>query len=272
MAPQVTGPQSIRESYQRVRERIAETLERCGRKADDCLLVAVTSKAPPDAIRTLVEMGHLDLGETEPQQLAQRVVMLEEFLGRRRFLARPTRRDGNNAVPDKDAVRWHMLGSLGRNKAKAIAKWVRLFHQVDNLRMAEELHTVGAKIDQGEQPRPLEVMLQVNATGKAGQRGVTAPAIGPLAEQLDTMVHLRLRGLSVVTPAGTDPQEARRMYARAAELLEELRATRRGGGDLNLLSMGSSDDFETAIEEGANIVRIGRALFGAATATDAAPR
>lgn len=245
------GP--LHEAYPRVCDRIAEAASRSGRSADAVKLIAVTKYASPDQIRSIVSMGQEDLGESRVQQLQQRVAMLDEFLDRRRRLGAMGDRDKD--VPQR--VRWHMIGSLQRNKVKAVVPLVYLIHSVENLRLAEELQAAGQRLDQ-----PIDILLQVNASGEASKQGVAAPAAIHLAEQIDTMLSLRLRGIMTMAPFTENPETVRHVFARCAELFHEIKNAGIGGGTFNVLSMGMSNDFEVAIEEGANVVRVGRALFG----------
>ena len=265
------GPPPLRDALAAVNDRIADAAARSGRSRDHVALIAVTKYASPDQIRQVVELGQADLGESRVQQLAQRVPQLREFLSRKKTLS------GAGSKPDEqtpDAVRWHMIGQLQRNKVKQCVPHVDLIHSVDSLRLAEELHNYGAKTD-----TVIDVLIQVNATGGPGgpgKGGVAAPAVVHLIEQIDTMLHLRPRGLMTMAPppeakagevtdasdAAAQAEAARPVFARAADIYEDVRSSEFGGEDFNLLSMGMSDDFEVAIEEGSNVVRVGRALFG----------
>jgi pyridoxal phosphate enzyme (YggS family) len=249
------GPTQLKDAYRRVRDRIHAAAERSGRRASDVQMVAVTKYAGPDQIRTLVEMGHAELGESKVQQLAQRVAMLEEFLGRKKTLAGAAPRASVDGLPEK--VRWHMVGHLQRNKVKQVLPLVGLIHSVDSLRLAEEIHNYAARADV-----VTDILIQVNVTGEPTKSGVAGPAVIHLAEQIDTMMHLRLRGLMTMGPNTDNPEDARPAFARTAEILADIRKEKIGGNDCNILSMGMSDDLEIAIEEGANVLRIGRALFG----------
>ncbi len=292
------NPQQLREAYRRVTDRVAEAAARAGRHANDVLLVAVTKYASPDQIRALVEMGHRDFGENRVQQLLQRVTAIDEFVARRKLLGHaredsPTQKDDslwpqvvmptNQSPPattrqrtrstrraatlgeqsatqggaGTSPVRWHMIGHLQRNKVKQVVPLVRLIHSLDSLRLAEELHQLGARRE-----KPIEVLLQINASGEESKFGLALPAAAHVAEQIDTMVHLRLRGLMTMAPWSEKPENARRTFARTAELFDDMRRQRIGGDAFNILSMGMTDDFEVAIAEGANMVRVGRAIFG----------
>ena len=248
------SPSELREAYRRVTERVGEAASRAGRSASDVVLIAVTKYATVDQIQQLLELGHTDLGESRVQQLAQRVAQIDEFLARKRTLANAAPKN-KQLMPEQ--VRWHMIGHLQRNKVKQVVPLVSLVHSVDSLRLAEELHNYAARHD-----LTIDVLLQVNASGEGQKNGVACPAAFHLAEQIDTMVHLRLRGLMTMAQKTGDPEDARPAFARTAEIFSDLRDAKIGGATCNVLSMGMSHDFEVAIEEGANVVRVGSALFG----------
>ena len=128
---------------------------------------------------------------------------------------------------------------------------------MDSLRLAEEIHTLAVKRD-----TPVEVLLQVNASGESGTHGCPLPAARHLADQIETMVNVRMRGLMTMAAWSEDPEASRATFGRAREAFEEIRTMGVGEGRFNILSMGMSGDFEVAIEEGANIVRVGTAVFG----------
>lgn len=258
-AHKVTGSYNLRDAYRSVADRVGEAAVRSGRRASDVLVVAVTKTATPDQIRSLLAMGHADLGEGRVQQLSQRVALIEEFLSRKRALPGGSSKSTSAMGEDVPKLRWHMVGHLQRNKVKQVAPLVQLIHSVDSLRLAEEIHAYAARAD-----RVVDILIQVNASGEANKFGVASPAVVHLAEQIDTMMHLRLRGLMAMAPRCAQPEDARPTFAHAAELFHEMRTANVGGPDCNILSMGMSDDFEVAIEEGANIVRLGRAIFGEA--------
>ncbi|QDU70659.1 YggS family pyridoxal phosphate-dependent enzyme [Mucisphaera calidilacus] len=256
----LVGPAEVRQSYQRVSERVANAAIRSGRRPEDVLMVAVTKNASPDQIRTLVDLGHTDLGENRVQQLTQRAAQLEEYLSRRRSLGNAVE---GEAHPVPERVRWHMIGHLQRNKVKQVVPVVDLIHGVDSLRLAEELHAFGARTDQ-----VIDILMQVNVSGEVSKHGVAAPAAIHVAEQIDTMMHLRLRGIMCMAPFTENSDETRSVFSRAASVYHDIRSERIGGNDFTVLSMGMSNDFEIAIEEGANVIRIGRALFGEADPND----
>ncbi len=255
----------LADRYAEVNARIAEAARRSGRSAQDIIVVAVSKYTEPDQIKALVDLGHRDFGENQVQQLIQREAIMAEYLDRLRVLS-TTRRAlaGDALLPKSDAapdIRWHMIGHLQRNKARKVIDIVRLVHSVDSLRLAEELQIAAIKRDQ-----VVEVLVQVNCSGEASKYGCPVPAALPLAEQIETMVNVRVRGMMTMAPLTDNPENVRHVFARCRELFEEMQQAGIGEGQCNLLSMGMSGDYEVAIEEGANIVRLGSAIFGESSA------
>jgi len=260
---------TLTDRYTEVKQRIDDALARSGRRGERVLLVAVTKYAEPEQIRALVDLGHRDLGENRVQNLLQRVAMLDEHMARRRVLGRTLaartaddQLDAHAAPSGDEAIRWHLIGHLQRNKAKKAVELCRLVHTVDSLRLAEELHTIAGHKIPGKGDQPIDLLVQVNVAGESQKSGCLLPAARALCEQIDTMVGLRVRGLMTMAPYSDNPEDARPHFARLRELFEDIRKTGVGDGKFNLLSMGMSGDYEVAIEEGANIVRVGSALFG----------
>jgi len=247
------GEVSLKERYESVRHRMAEAARRSGRNASDIVLVAVTKFAAIDDIRKLIELGHVDFGENRVQTLIQRAAQIDEFLQRHRELG--GRHDPRGPLPR--AVRWHMIGHLQRNKVRKVVPLVRLIHSVDSLRLAEEIQPAAAKLAE-----PMEVLVEVNVTGEKSKHGIAPAAVKHLIDQIDTMLSLRVRGLMCMGPLSDDPPASRGPFEFCRELFEDIRRTSAAGDRFDILSMGMSNDFEVAIECGANIVRIGTAIFG----------
>ncbi len=245
----------LADRYNEVKDRIAKAAIRSGRSPESVYLIAVTKYAEPEDIRELIELGHRDFGENRVQQLAQRAGVIDEWFQRIKTLPR-TSSDASQVDVD-DPVRWHMIGHLQRNKARKIADCTRLIHSVDSLRLAEELQTVANKLDQ-----VLDVLIQVNVSGEDSKFGLPIAALGAIAEQIDTMINVRVRGLMTMAPLTENPEDSRVHFARCKEIFDDLVKIGVGEKHFNLLSMGMSNDFEVAIEEGANLVRVGSAIFG----------
>ncbi|MDX9912901.1 MAG: YggS family pyridoxal phosphate-dependent enzyme [Phycisphaerales bacterium] len=263
---------TLAERYGEVRERVAAAAARSGRTAEDVFLVAVSKAADPEDIRALIDMGHVDFGENRVMQMVQRAAMFEEYAARARTYAKRSIRDSilaldaarsGRAGDAPPALRWHLIGHLQRNKARKAIEVARLIHSVDSLRLAEELQMLALKRD-----ATVEVLVQVNCSNEPQKYGCPVPAAGALCEQIDTMVNVRVRGLMTMAAIGDTPEQARPVFARCRELFEEIRKTGVSEGRFNLLSMGMSGDYEVAIEEGANIVRVGSAIFGVPSGPD----
>jgi hypothetical protein len=240
-------PDTLKERYELVMHRVARAAERRGRRPEDILVVAVSKYAQMDDVRELYELGHRDFGESRPQQLAQRAAMTSEWLERReRFGEDPP-----------EPARWHQIGRLQRNKVKKLLPDVRLIHSIDSMRLAEEIQTSALKRE-----IETEALLQVNVSGETSKTGVTPPAAPHVAEQIDSMTYLRLRGLMTMAPLTDDLDALRSVFEQTATLFEDVQKLGISEGRFNILSMGMSHDYEIAIECGANCVRIGSSIFG----------
>jgi PLP dependent protein len=225
----------IAENISRVYERIATACRRAERDPQDVRLVAVSKTVPPERIRLAYEAGLRDFGENRVQEAAAK---------------RP-------ALSDLTAT-WHLIGHLQSNKARPARELFHWVHSVDSLRLAEKLHHVAACSDDR-----LPVLLEVNLGGEATKSGASESEIVPLVEQIALLETLEVRGLMVIPPFFEDPEQARPFFRRLRQLAREVEARGVPNTSMQELSMGMSHDFEVAIEEGATIVRVGTALFGA---------
>lgn len=260
-----TQPETLAERYQLTMERVARAAERSGRKASDILVVAVSKYADLDDVRELIELGHRDFGESRPQQLSQRAAMISEWLGRRERFSETANVPPVDPAADASPgdVRWHQIGRLQRNKVKKLLPDVRLIHSVDSMRLAEELQIAALK-------REIETdaLLQVNISGETQKAGLAPPAAPHVAEQIDSMTYLRLRGLMTMAPMVENPDDARPVFDLTRALFEDIQKLGVTEGRFNILSMGMSGDFEAAIECGANCVRLGSVIFGEGVGAD----
>lgn len=238
--------QILADNLKRVQNRIHEACHRARRDPSEVRLIAVTKYAGPEAIRALLELGQLDLGESRVQDLTHRAALAQEW-----FPRRPQDRTGPPPGP-----RWHMIGHLQRNKVRALLPWVSLIHSVDSLRLAEEIDVEAGRLHQ-----KADILLEINASGEASKDGVAVAAATHLAEQIGTLTNLNLRGLMSMAPLTQDPEVIRRSFDRVRELFDEMISERVCGKAFRELSLGMSNDFEYAIEYGATFVRIGSALF-----------
>ena len=225
-----------------VHERMAAACGRVRRDVSEVSLVAVTKAVDVGMIRELVLLGQADLGENRVGQLIERA-------GESR-IAEAAREIG-------PPVRWHMVGHLQRNKVKSCLDAASVIQSVDSLRLAEEISVRATRAG-----RVVECLMEVNTSKESQKGGVAVGAALHLAEQICTLDGIRLTGLMTMAPLVGDPEQARFCFSRLAELFDEIRSEKIGGRDLRHMSMGMSNDFEVAIEEGATMVRIGTALFG----------
>jgi PLP dependent protein len=238
----------LAEKLDEVKDRIAKACAKAKRDPKEVTLIAVTKTAAPEQIREILQLGVGDVGESRVQQLIQRAAQLNEFHQRRVS-------SGDATVSEK--LRWHMIGHLQRNKIKSILPIVSLIHSVDSLRLAEELETQATKAGK-RQP----VLMQINASEESQKSGVAVGAAVHLAEQIHSMPSLALMGLMTMAAADADEKTIRHTFTRTREIFEEIKWHKLGGASFKHLSMGMSNDFEIAIEEGATMVRVGTALFG----------
>ena len=247
----MNNPSPLKKRYEEVLKRIGEAACRIGRRPEDIRLVAVTKYARPEQIRELIQLGHADFGENRVQNLTKRVAAIDEFLQRHHTLtsSRPV------SIPDQ--VRWHMIGHLQRNKVKKVANLVHLIHSVDTLRLAEEIQEVALK-----QNCTISVLVQVDAARDPNKFGCHLSAVPHFAETINTMIGLRFRGLMTMAPLTNNQTKIRDTFLHCRDAFIEIRNSGLAGKYCNILSMGMSADYETAIECGANLVRVGTAIFG----------
>lgn len=235
----------IADNLKRIEQRIALACQRVGRRPSSVTLVAVTKYASLDIIRTLVDIGIADLGESRVQEFTKRAAAVNEWLRRRPLDSGPPGRP-----------RWHMVGHLQRNKVKALLPWADMIHSVDSLRLAEEIDLQSGKLE-----RTTPILLQVNLTNDPSKGGIAVAATTHLAEQIDSLEHIELRGLMAMAPLTEDVQAVKSVFSRAREVFDEIVAQQLCGPAFRDLSLGMSQDFEYGIEAGATYVRIGSALF-----------
>ena len=244
----------LAEKLDGVKERIASACARAKRDPSEVTLVAVTKTAAPEQIREILQLGVGDLGESRVQVLQQRAAQVNEFFARQKA------HDGEGLA---GKLRWHMIGHLQRNKIKPILPIVSVIHSIDSLRLAEELDIQAAKAN-----KKIPVLMQVNASEESQKFGVAVGASVHLAEQIDSMENLQLLGLMTMASLEAKEKETRAVFARTREIFEEMKWHKIGGAGLRHLSMGMSNDFEPAIEEGATMVRVGTLLFGGKVADE----
>ncbi|MEX0785614.1 MAG: YggS family pyridoxal phosphate-dependent enzyme [Dehalococcoidia bacterium] len=215
----------VAENLASVRERMEAACLRAVRSPDDVTLVGVSKGFPPAVVAEACAAGLSDLGENRIQEAAPKIEALAA-MG-----VRP---------------RWHLVGHLQSNKAKTAAGLFAIIHSVDSVRLAEALSRRATE--------PLPVLLEVNVAGEPAKFGFATAAVPDALSSIASLPNLDVRGLMTVAPQASDPEAVRPVFRQLRELRDDL--------GLQELSMGMTDDFEVAIDEGATLVRVGRAIFG----------
>jgi PLP dependent protein len=216
-----------------LRERIARAAVSAGRSADEITLVGVSKRHSAESVRAAWDAGVREFGENYIQEAREKCAQLSDLSG----------------------LRWHLIGGLQSNKARLAVQLFDTVQTVDRLSLAQVLSQEAVK-----QNKTLSVLVEVNLAGSANRAGVAEAETGALCEQVAVLPGLRLCGLMGMAPLSADAEATRPHFARLRQLYEALPDSNR-----KVLSMGMSGDFEAAIAEGANLVRIGTALFGQRT-------
>lgn len=237
MTPDLTRTEAIAANLESVRRRMAAAALRSGRNPSDVRLVAVSKQHPLEDIEAAMAAGQLDFGENRLEELWPKVEA-----ARARGL---------------DAIRWHMIGVIQSRKTRdAIGPFV-LIHSVDRVKIAQRLSR-----DAIAAGCVMDVLLEINVSGEATKHGFTPDELRSVAGDLLALPGIRIHGLMTMAPFEVEPEATRPVF-RALRMLRDELAARFPQGDWRELSMGMTNDFEVAIEEGATIVRIGSAIFGA---------
>jgi hypothetical protein len=221
-----------------VNRRIAASCERAGRSPSEVTLVGVTKTVAPAVVESAIRAGLRDLGENRVQEAATKIAELRE-------------------ATDLKNVRWHLIGHLQSNKARRAIELFDLIESVDSLKLAERLNDLA-----GEVGKRLPVLIEVNLGGEESKSGIAAADVFHLCEKAGRLSNLEIEGLMAVPPFVDDPEEVRPFFRRLRELRDESRRMGIVDRGFKELSMGMSNDFEVAIEEGATFIRVGTAIFG----------
>ena len=211
-------------AWQEVKSRIARAASSAGRDPNNVRLLAVSKTFPPDAIRAVHALGQRAFGENYVQECVEKI----------------------DALADLTDIEWHLIGPLQSNKTAVVAQRFGWVQTVDRMKVAERLSRA-----RPADARPLDVCVQVNASGEASKSGVAPAEAVPLAKAVAALPRLRLRGLMAIPEPGAD----RSRYRAVKGLFDQLQG-------VDTLSMGMSDDLDVALAEGSTMVRIGTAIFG----------
>jgi len=223
----------IPEKIEWVRDQIKEAADKSGRKLNDIRLIAVTKTVAVDDIHIAIDNGIQDIGENRVQELQMKYDKISK------------------------KVTWHLIGQLQTNKVKYIIDKVSLIHSLDRLSLAKEIHKRCQKIG-----RKMPVLVQVNIARESSKTGVYQEDLLDFLQKISEMPSLAVQGLMMIAPFSENPEELRPYFRRMKDWFDRLKDMDIPGVDMRFLSMGMSNDFRIAIEEGSNMVRIGSAIFG----------
>ena len=222
----------LTDNLNQIRMRIAAACERAGRDPSSVTLMAVSKNQPPERVRAAADLGLRLFGENRVQEAKAKIGLCP------------------------GALRWHLIGHLQSNKCRDAVHFFELIQSVDSLSLAAEVHKWADKA-----ARTMPILLEVNVAGEASKFGYRPEALLAELAQVNALKRIEIHGLMTLAPWTPTPEKVRPVFRRLRELKEQCEQLL--GAPLPHLSMGMSEDFEVAIEEGATLIRIGTALFGA---------
>lgn len=225
----------LKENLEEVEEKIAKACERAGRAREEVTLIAVSKTKPVEMLQEIYDEGIRDFGENKVQELTEKY-----------------------EVMPKD-MKWHMIGHLQRNKVKYIVDKVTLIHSVDSLRLAETISREAEK-----KGVTVPILIEVNIAGEETKFGLSSKEeVISLTEQIAALPNLFVKGLMTVAPPVKDPEENRPFFREIRQLSVDITNKNIDNVSMEILSMGMTNDYTVAIEEGATMVRVGTGIFGA---------
>ena len=224
---------SVSENYVEVEKKVRQACERAGRDPEEVTLIAVSKTKPISMIEELLPLGVVDFGENKVQELT----MKEE------------------TIPA--SLNWHMIGHLQRNKVKYIVDKVCLIHSVDSLRLAETISQEAVKKQVN-----VNILVEVNVAEEESKFGIHTEETIALVENIAKLPGISVKGLMTIAPFVEDPEENRPVFRELKKLSVDIDAKRFDNVSMAVLSMGMTNDYEVAIEEGATMVRVGTGIFG----------
>ena len=224
----------LKENYEEVQKKITEACKRAGRNREEVTLIAVSKTKPVEMLSEIYDLGERNFGENKVQELTEKYDQLPAD------------------------IKWHMIGHLQRNKVKYIVNKVSLIHSVDSYRLAEEIN-IQAKKHQVTVP----ILIEVNVAGEDTKFGVRPEETLQLVEEIASLENVRIQGLMTIAPFVEDPEENRVHFRRLKQLSVDIDSKNIDNVHMEILSMGMTNDYMVAIEEGATMVRVGTGIFGA---------
>ena len=220
-------------NLQEVERKIMEACDKAGRAREEITLIAVSKTKPVPMLQEIYNLGVRDFGENKVQELTDKEPQL------------PT------------DLRWHMIGHLQRNKVKQVIDKAVLIHSVDSVRLAKAIEAEAAKKD-----IIVQILLEVNVAEEDSKFGLKLDEVIPAVEEIATMPHVRIKGLMTIAPFVENPEENRTVFAQLQKLSVDIAEKNIDNVSVDILSMGMTNDYQVAIEEGATMIRVGTGIFG----------
>ena len=226
---------SIKENIQLIRQRVAKAAQSVGRNPQEIKIIAAAKMQPVESLIEAIEAGITDLGENRVQEAKSHYEMIKQ------------------KYPQ---VAWHMIGHLQRNKVRQALDLFDIIQSVDSERIASAIQA------KAKAQAKVPILIEVNTSGEMSKYGVPADSVIEFVKQVSTLPKLQIQGLMTIGPLVSEPEEARPSFVKLRKLFEAIKQLQLPNIEMKYLSMGMSDDFEVAIQEGSNMLRIGRAIFG----------
>ncbi|MGN0151509.1 MAG: YggS family pyridoxal phosphate-dependent enzyme [Wujia sp.] len=223
----------LKDNFDEVRLNIKRACEKSGRSSDDVTLIAVSKTKPLSDIEELIQYGQTEYGENKVQELVDKYE--------------------NVSTP----VNWHLIGHLQTNKVKYIVDKVKLIHSVDSVHLAREIEKEAAKKNVD-----VDILIQVNIAHEDTKFGINENDIYDLLDEIKDMSHIHVKGLMTIAPFVENPEENRVHFRNLHQLLLDIKSKNIDNINMSILSMGMTNDYEIAIEEGSTMVRVGTGIFG----------
>ncbi len=225
----------IEQNIAAIQEKVARAAQRAGRKPEDIQIVAVTKTVGPEEASRAVQAGIRHLGENRVQMLQEKQLAM---------------------ASEAETISWHLIGHLQTNKVKDVIGRICLIHSLDSLHLAEEIQRCS-----GRMGVITPCLLQINVSGEESKFGIPPEEVEAFLEHAASWNALRLEGLMTMAPQGAEPERLRKIFRQLYKIFLDIGRKNMHNVNMSYLSMGMSEDFEIAVEEGANLVRIGRGIF-----------
>ncbi len=223
----------IRENLENIQKKIEAAAKKSGRSASDIMLLGVTKTIDIERIKELLSLGIKDIGENKVQELTSKYEVIGE------------------------GANWHLIGHLQTNKVKYMIDKVKMIHSVDSMKLAVEIDKKSS-----EKNKITNILVEVNVGGEESKFGIKPEDTVAFVQDLSRLKNVKVKGLMTVAPFVEDSEKNRESFRHMQKLFIDIKAKSIDNISMEFLSMGMSNDFEVAIEEGSNIVRVGTAIFG----------